>query len=126
LPTSAKSVPHNRGGFSSAPSGENRFRFHDFFRSAGEIKFEFSGTAGDFDLNVFQTAGDHPEAELFIDFAESVLLEAIAHGPASARVVQIAMEKARIFNGAEDWSWLIIGAEVVNNLSSNFRMCIGQ
>jgi hypothetical protein len=51
----------------------------------------FSRPAGDQDFDRVQAAGDHPEAELFVDFAESVLLEAITHIGASVRDSLIAM-----------------------------------
>ena len=63
----------------SAPSRQNRFRFHDLFRRTGKVEFEFSRVAGDQDFDGVETAGDHPEAELFRDFTKSVLLEAISH-----------------------------------------------
>jgi hypothetical protein len=52
------------------------------FRRTGKIEFEFSSPAGDMDLNGIQAAVLHAEAELFVDFPETVLLEAIAHGQA--------------------------------------------
>ncbi len=52
---------------------------------------EFTRTAGDFNLDGIEAAGIHAEAELFVDFAESVLLKAIAHAGASARDGYIAM-----------------------------------
>lgn len=79
---------------SLTPGRQNRFRFHDLFGRAGKVEMEFSGPAGDQDFDGVQAVGDHPEAELFVDFPESVLLEAIAHTGASVRAGHIAMENA--------------------------------
>jgi hypothetical protein len=53
----------------------------------------FSRPAGDQDFDGIQAAGYHPEAELFSDFPESVLLEAIAHALASVHGGLIAIFK---------------------------------
>jgi hypothetical protein len=74
----------------SAPSREKLLRLHDLFGGTGEVELEFSRPAGDQNFDGVQTAGDHPEAELFVDFPKSVLLEAIAHDLASARAGYIA------------------------------------
>jgi hypothetical protein len=65
----------------------------------------FSRPAGDQDFDRVQAAGDHPEAELFVDFVESVLLEAIAHVGASVRDGFIAMLNAGYFNDADAMEW---------------------
>jgi hypothetical protein len=52
---------------------------HDLFRRTGETVSEFSRPVGDMDLDGVQTAVLHPQAELFVDFLDTVLLEAIAH-----------------------------------------------
>ena len=49
------------------------------------------------DLDGVQAAVLHPEAELFVDFSKTVLLEAIAHAQASAREGHIAMLIAGYF-----------------------------
>jgi hypothetical protein len=84
---------------SSTPGRQNRFRFHDLFGRAGEGEFEFSRPAGDENFDGVQAAGDHPEAELLVDFPESVLLEAIAHASVSVRDGLIAMFNAGYFGG---------------------------
>ena len=76
----------------SAPSRQNRFRLHDLFGRAGEVEFKFSRPAGDEDFDGVESAGDHAEAELFVDFTESMLLEAFAHVGASVRAGRIAMQ----------------------------------
>ena len=63
----------------SAPSRKNLLRRHDLFRRTGKIEFEFSRPAGDMDLDGFQAAVLHPQAELFVDFLDPVSLQAIAH-----------------------------------------------
>jgi hypothetical protein len=67
------------------------------FRRTGEIVFVFSRPAGDMDLDGVQAAVLHPQAELFIDFPDAVLLEAIAHAGASAWDGHIAMFNAGYF-----------------------------
>jgi hypothetical protein len=81
--------PKSRDG-SSTPSRKERFGFDHLVGRAGEVEFKFSGLAGDENLDGVQTAGDHTEAELFVDFAESMLLEAFAHVGASVQVGRIA------------------------------------
>jgi hypothetical protein len=76
---------------SSAPSRKNRFRLNDLFGRTGKVEFEFSRPTGDQDLDGVQPAGDHPEAELLVDFPETVLLKAIAHVGASVHDDHIAM-----------------------------------
>ena len=61
------------------------------FGRTGEVELEFSRLARDQDLDGVQSAGDHEEAELFVDFTESVLLQAIAGASASAQAGHIAM-----------------------------------
>ena len=41
-------------------------------------------------LDGFEAAVLHPQAELFVDFLDAVLLQAIAHAQASARDARIA------------------------------------
>jgi len=81
----------NGEGTGSGPGGQNGFRFHDLFGGTGEREFVFAGAAGDQNLDGVQAVVLHRETELFVDFAESVLLEAFAHAPASARAGHIAM-----------------------------------
>jgi hypothetical protein len=64
----------------SGPVGKDLVRLHDLFGRTGKIDFEFSSPAGDVDLDGIQAAVLYPETELFVDFPETVLLEAIAHG----------------------------------------------
>jgi hypothetical protein len=85
------------GGTKSGPIRKNLIRLHDLFRRTGEIVFVFSGPAGDMDFDGFQAAVLHPQAELFIDFLDAVLLEAVAHAPASARGGLMAMLIAGYF-----------------------------
>ena len=61
------------------------------FGRAGEVEFEFSRLACDHNFDGFQAVGLHVEAELFVDFPESVLLEAFAHVGASVRDDRMAM-----------------------------------
>ena len=68
-----------RDGTRSAPSRENLLRRHDLFRRTGETVSEFSGPVGDMDLDGVQAAVLHPQAELLVDFLDTVLLQAIAH-----------------------------------------------
>ena len=63
----------------SGPISENFFRRDDLLGRTGESVLEFSGPAGDVDLDGIQAAVLHPQAELFIDFLHTVLLQAIAH-----------------------------------------------
>jgi hypothetical protein len=81
----------------------------DLFRRSGETVSEFSGPVGDMDLDGVQAAVLHPQAELFVDFLDPVLLEAIAHALASARDGQIAMLNASYF-----------GRQLQNKNSANF------
>jgi hypothetical protein len=67
------------------------------FRRTGETVSEFSGPVGDMDLDGIQAAVLHPQAELFVNFLDPVLLEAIAHASASARDGHIAMLIAGYF-----------------------------
>lgn len=84
-------LPSHRGdGTSSGPIREDLVRLHDLFWRTGKIEFEFSSPAGDMNLNGIQAAVLHPEAELFVDFSETVLLQAIAHAQASVRDGHIA------------------------------------
>jgi hypothetical protein len=87
-------VPH---GPSSAPSRKNLIRLHDLFRRTGETVSEFSGPVGDMDLDCIQAFVLHPQAELFVNFLDGVLLEAIAHAQASVRAGKIAMLNAGYF-----------------------------
>jgi len=81
-------------GSGSGPGGQNGFRFHDLFGGTGEGEFELAGAAGDQDFDGVQAVVLHREAELFGDFAGSVLLEAIVHAVTSAPGAQIAMFNA--------------------------------
>ena len=86
-----------RDGKRSGPSRKNFVRLRDLFRRTGEIAFVFSGPAGDMDLDGFQAAVLHPQAELFIDFLDAVLLQAIAHASVSVRDGLMAMLNAGYF-----------------------------
>ena len=81
----------------SGPVRKNLLRRHNLVRRTGETVFVFSGPAGDMDLDGFQAAVLHPQAKLFIDFLDAVLLEAIAHAPVSARDGLMAMLIAGYF-----------------------------
>ena len=90
--------PLQRGaGARSGPGRENLLRRHHLLRRTGEIVSEFSGAVGDMDLDGVQAAILHPQAELFINFLDTVLLQAIAHASASVRAAHIAMQYARYF-----------------------------
>lgn len=91
----------------SGPSRENLLSYRNLLHRTGEIIFVFSSPAGDMDLNGFQTAILHSQAELFIDFPDAVLLEAIAHGLVSARHDRIAMLIAGYFGEASIWRILV-------------------
>jgi hypothetical protein len=79
------------GETGSGPIGQNLFRRHDLLRRTGKTVLKFSGPAGDVNLDGFQAAVLHPQAELFVNFLDAVLLEAIAHAQVSGRGVSIAM-----------------------------------
>ena len=72
----ANAKPH---GPLSAPGRKNFIRLHDLFGRTGEAVSEFSGPVGDMDLDGIQALVLHPQAELFVNFLDGVLLEAIAH-----------------------------------------------
>ena len=81
LARDAKAEAVGRGdGTGSGPIGQDLVSLHDFFRRTSKIEFVFSSPAGDMNLDGIQAAVLHAEAELFVDFSETVLLEAIAHG----------------------------------------------
>ena len=66
-------------GTRSPPSRKNLLRRYDLFRRTGETVSEFSGPVSDMDLDGIQAAVLHPQAELFVDFLDTVLLKAVAH-----------------------------------------------
>ena len=82
---------------SSAPSRQNGFRLHHFFRGTGEVAIIFSRAAADEEFNGVQAAGLHPKAELLGDFAGVVLLKAFGHVGASAPADPIAMYSGTYF-----------------------------
>ena len=86
----------------SAPGRKNLIRLHDLFGRAGEAVSEFSGAVGDMDLDGIQALVLHPQAELFVNFLDGVLLEAIAHAVASVRAGHIAMLNAGYFREQSD------------------------
>ena len=53
------------------------------------------------DLNGIQAFVLHPQVELFVNFLDAVLLEAIAHAVSSVRAGHIATFNADYFGGAE-------------------------
>ena len=69
----------------SGPIRQNLFRRHDLLRCTGKMVLEFSGPVGDMNLDGFEATILHPQAELFVDFLDPVLLEAIAHAQPSGR-----------------------------------------
>ena len=75
----------------SCPSRKNLLGLHDLLCRAGKTVFVFSGPAGDMDRDGVQAAVLHPQAELFVNFLDAVLLEAIAHAGASPRGGHVAM-----------------------------------
>ncbi len=79
------------GGTRSGPIGKNLLRRHDLLRRTGKAVFVFSGPAGDMNPDGFQAAVFHPQAELFVNFLDPMLLQAVAHAQASARAGRIAM-----------------------------------
>lgn len=81
----------------SGPGRKNLLRRHDLLRRAGKTVFVFSRPPDDMDLDGFQAAILHPQAELFVDFLDAVLLEAVAHAQASARAGHRAMLNAAYF-----------------------------
>ena len=91
LPTLVKSVPHNRGEPRSSPSSQNGFRFDYLFGRTSEVVLVFSSATADEDFDGVQAVIFHPQAELFVDLGEPVLLEAFAHVGASVRTHRIAM-----------------------------------
>jgi hypothetical protein len=90
-PTDPTQLPKELASVPSGPGCENRFRPHDLFGRTGKSVLVFSRPAGDEDFDGVQAAVLHRQAELFVDFRESVLLEAIAHVAASVRTGRIAM-----------------------------------
>lgn len=79
------------GGTGSGPISNNFFGRHDLLGRTGKAVLEFSGPAGDMNLDGFEAAVLHPQAELFVDFFDAVLLEAVAHAQSSWRDGDIAM-----------------------------------
>jgi len=79
-----------RNGSRSGPGGEDRFGFDDLVGRTGEGEFKFSGALGDENLDGIQPVVLHGEAQLLVDFPETVLLEAIAHDAVSVRRRDIA------------------------------------
>jgi hypothetical protein len=63
----------------SGPRRKNLLRRRNLFHRTGKIKSVFPGSAGDMDLDGFQVAILHSQAELFVDFPGAVLLEAFVH-----------------------------------------------
>ena len=76
---SAEAARGGGDGTKSGPNRQNLLRGHDLFCGTGKMVFVFSGPAGDLDPDGFQAAVFHPQAELFVDFLDAVLLEAVAH-----------------------------------------------
>ncbi len=63
------------------------------------------------DLDGFQAAVLHPQAQLFVNFLDTVSLQAVAHALASVRDGLIATLNAGYFGGTDaEVLWLIIGA----------------
>lgn len=83
--------PTASGETESGPIGHNLLRRHDLLGRTGKAVLEFSGPVGDMNLDGFEATILHAQAELFVDFFDAVLLEAIAHIPASGRDRRIAM-----------------------------------
>ena len=63
----------------SGTCGKNFLRRRNLFHRTGEAESVFSRPASDVDLDGFQATVFHSQAELFIDFPDTVLLEAFAH-----------------------------------------------
>ena len=61
------------------PVRQDLFRLFYLFLRAGEVKFEFSGSACDVNLDGGQPAPLHSQVELFVSFAYSVTLKT-CHG----------------------------------------------
>ncbi len=61
------------------PVSQDLFRLFDLFLQASEVKFEFSGSACDVNLDGGQSAPLHSQVELFVRFAYSVTLKT-CHG----------------------------------------------
>ena len=64
---------------SLVPVGEDLFGLFYLFLRAGEVKFHFSGSAGDVNLDAGQTTSLHSQVELFVSLAYSVTLKT-CHG----------------------------------------------
>lgn len=60
-------------------SASNLIGFRNLFRRTSKMVFVFSSPADDLDLDRFQAAGLHSQGELFVNFYNAVLLEAVAH-----------------------------------------------
>ena len=69
----------------SGPGRKNLLGLRNLLRRTGEADFVFPGFAGDMDFDGIQAAVLHPQAELFKDFLDAVLLEAFAHDQVSVR-----------------------------------------
>jgi len=61
------------------PVSQDLFRLFDLFLRAGEVKFEFSSSACDVNLNGGQPTPLHSQVELFVSFVHSVTLKT-CHG----------------------------------------------
>jgi hypothetical protein len=61
------------------PVSEDLLRLFDLFLRASEVKFEFSGSACDVNLDGGQPAPLHSQVELFMNFSYSVTLKTL-HG----------------------------------------------
>jgi hypothetical protein len=79
----------------SIPVRQDVLGFLNLLRRTGKIEPHFSGSASDFNLDGFQAAVLHSQAELFLNFFDPVLLEAIRHDEASPGGGHKAIAKAR-------------------------------
>ena len=57
------------------PVSQDLFGLFDLFLRAGEVKLEFSGSAGDVNPNGGQSTSLHSQVELFVSLAYSVALK---------------------------------------------------
>ena len=73
----------DRGRWRLVPVSEDLFGLFYFLLRAGEVKFQFPGSARDVNLDGGQTTALHSQVELFVSLAYSVALKT-CHGGALA------------------------------------------
>jgi len=64
----------------SIPVRQDLLGLHNLLGGTGKIKLQFAGSASDLDPDGVQAAVLHSQAELFVNFPDTMALKAIAHG----------------------------------------------